>query len=320
MDNDKKKLRLSFDGTGNVKVFLTKLELEASIKGHVEEKKAQFLASKLMGPAFDVYLRLSDDEKKDFAAIKPELLREFEKGQLNREEAIITLSDQRRKSDESALTFAYRIKELVKLAYPDFNEATCKTIAKDYFMRGLHPEMQTAIKASEKFETGDIGALATEAVRLELAGIKSYKSKSSTASKMEGCNAVVDTNEAVINSIIDKVVEKMQHTSVNVVSDASCKVKDSTKPNDEEDGASINFTRRSNQGYNRYSSRGDSRGGRYYRNYYRGGSRSQSNKARKCRACESTEHIIKDCPLRFCQACGNRGHDQYNEKCPKFQS
>ena len=58
-----------FDGKGDVNIFLTKVELVASIKGHANEKKAQFVASKLSGPAFDVYMRLSDDDKKDFDKI-----------------------------------------------------------------------------------------------------------------------------------------------------------------------------------------------------------------------------------------------------------
>ena len=37
-----------FDGTTDVKVFLTKVEIVASIKGYADEKKAQFLASKLL--------------------------------------------------------------------------------------------------------------------------------------------------------------------------------------------------------------------------------------------------------------------------------
>ena len=98
-----------FGGKGDVKVFLTKVELMASIKGHADEKKAQFLASKLVGPAFDVYMRCSDDDKKDFDTIKEELLKEFEKGQFNRDEAIHILSSRRRQAEESPQTFVYKL-------------------------------------------------------------------------------------------------------------------------------------------------------------------------------------------------------------------
>ena len=204
---DTKKVKLNFDGKGEVKVFITEVELEAAIKGYTEEKLAQFLASKLSGPAFEVYLRLTDDQKKVFESIKEELLKEFERGQLDREEAIATLNDRRRKSEESPQTYAYKIVELVKLAYPTFNVATRKTIAKDYYMRGLHSEMQVALKASERFNDNDINALATETVRLELAGIKSIGTQSPARNE---CNQVGDVTEFPINSIVDKVVEKLQ--------------------------------------------------------------------------------------------------------------
>ena len=126
-----------FDGNGDVKVFLTKVELEASIKGYADEKKAQYVASKLISPAFDVYLRLSVEQKKDFNAIKEELLKEFERGQLNREEAIHILSTRRRQPEESPQTYAYKLMELVKLSYSSFDVASQKTIAKDYFVRGF---------------------------------------------------------------------------------------------------------------------------------------------------------------------------------------
>ena len=89
MDSNKVK---GYDGKEDVEVFLTKLELVAAIKGYADEKKAQYLASKLIPPAFDVYLRLSTGEKKDFNTIrlstgdkkefntvKGELLKGFEK-------------------------------------------------------------------------------------------------------------------------------------------------------------------------------------------------------------------------------------------------
>ena len=64
---------LQFDGTGEVNKFVTKVELQASLKGHADEKKAQFIASKLNGPALDIYMRLSADDKKDAAKIIADL-------------------------------------------------------------------------------------------------------------------------------------------------------------------------------------------------------------------------------------------------------
>ena len=56
---------LCFTGNGDVQAFLTKVEIHAALKGYTGEELAQALASKLEGPAFDVYLRLSADDRKD---------------------------------------------------------------------------------------------------------------------------------------------------------------------------------------------------------------------------------------------------------------
>ena len=55
MDPKDKKLT-SFDGTGNVVEFAKKVNLHSVLKGYDGEKKAQNLASRLPGPAFEVYL------------------------------------------------------------------------------------------------------------------------------------------------------------------------------------------------------------------------------------------------------------------------
>ena len=91
---------------------------------------------------------------------------------MNREEAIQELAKRTSQSDESAQTFAYKGIELVKLTYPSIDDETRGTIANDYFVRGLHPEMQITLKSSEKFATNAIKTLATEVTRLEIAGIK----------------------------------------------------------------------------------------------------------------------------------------------------
>ena len=91
---------------------------------------------------------------------------------MNREEAIFELSNRPRKQGESAHTYAYKLIELVKLAYPTFDNETRATLAKYYFVHGLHPQMQIALKSKEKFATNDIQALASETTGLQLAGVK----------------------------------------------------------------------------------------------------------------------------------------------------
>ena len=143
MDSSKVKC---YDGKTDVKVFLTRVSLVAAIKDYNNEKKAQFLVSTLLPPALDVYMRLSEDDKKDFAKIEEALLKEFQKGQLNREEAIHILNDRKQQQEETPQTFAYKILELVKLAYPTFDDNVRLTIAKDYYMRGMHMDMQVAMQ------------------------------------------------------------------------------------------------------------------------------------------------------------------------------
>ena len=276
----------------DVQKFLAHVELEAALKDYVDEKKAQYVVSKLMGPALEVYLRLTVADKKDFDKIKEELLKEFLRGQLDREEAIAVLESRKRGPDESSLTFSYKIVELVKLAYPTFSAAVQSSLSKDYFVRGLRKEIQIALKSSATYSTMDIKAASEEVVRLELAGIVSSKTKTNT---FNSCEA---SNETLIEAIADKVLEKLTIA----------------KESDETERSEVHSIGSGGSRRGRYNTRG-----RY--NSFRGASRDSSIRGsrRKCRSCNSTEHFIKDCPTKFCEACGQRGCNQRNEKCPNFQ-
>ena len=76
-----------FDGKGDVNVFIKKMELLIALKGYEGEKAAQAMASYLEQPAFNVYLHMTPDDQKDIAKLKTELKKQFEVGQINREEA-----------------------------------------------------------------------------------------------------------------------------------------------------------------------------------------------------------------------------------------
>ena len=157
---------VKFNGTGDVRSFIAKAELYSSLKNYTGEKCAQALASKLEGPAFDVYLRLSSEDRKDANKITAELLKEFERGRRDREEALSELSKRKREVGESAQNFAYKILELVKLAYPTFESKTQETISRDYFVNGLHVDMQVALKSLQAFENKTLNELAGETTRL----------------------------------------------------------------------------------------------------------------------------------------------------------
>ena len=298
---ESKKAKLRYDGiSSNVRKFLTKVELEAGLKGYEDEKKAQYAASKLEGPAFDVYSRLSDEEKKLYHVIKAELLKEFEKGQQNRDEAIQELDRRNRMPGESSRTYAHKVKELVKLAYPDFAEGTRLSIAKDYFVRGLYADMQLALKTTVTFSSNSIDQLADEVARLELAGVKS---RQQPKSEINNCNDI--TNDA-INSIAERVLEKFKTLHV----DKPEENKEETKVQSVSDGRKEKF--RSDFRSNQFSNRGNNR------NRRSGVGNYNASQPRKCRSCFSTEHLLRNCPTRFCQACGQRGHDQFDSKCPNF--
>ena len=259
------------------------------------KKKAQYIASKLIGHAMDVYLRMSDEDKKDPEKVTAELLKEFERGQLNREEAIAELDKRRRLPNESIDTYAFKIIELVKLSYPSFAADVRKSLAKDYFVRGLSSAMQLALKSAKDYATMDIKTVAKETVRLELAGVNAKMERAVNSAEVNSCDDMVD-------AIAGKVLEKL----------GGLRVSDEIHTGVEKEVDSINRYNNNNR-RNNYRGRGGRNG---YRNR---GQAYQNRPSRKCRSCQSTDHLIKDCPTRFCQACGGRGHDQYNPSCPNFQ-
>ena len=84
-------------------------------------------------------MRLSAGDKKSVERIQEELLKEFEQGNQNREAAIFELNNRKREKDESPQAFSFKLLQLIKLAHPSFQDEVRKTIAKGYFVRGVHP-------------------------------------------------------------------------------------------------------------------------------------------------------------------------------------
>ena len=128
----------SYNASGNVKAFLEKVSFHSALRGYEGQKAAQHLASYFGGRAFDVYMRLPVEDGKYEQNIKTELLIEFERGNQNRKEAIYELNNRKRKPGESAHTCAYQLMKPVKLAYATFEDNAMKTIAKDYYIKGIH--------------------------------------------------------------------------------------------------------------------------------------------------------------------------------------
>ena len=76
---------ITFNGSGDVKAFVKKVELLASMKNYEGEKLAAAMATRLEGPALDLFLRLSEAEQKEPSRLKEELFKEFERGNRDRD-------------------------------------------------------------------------------------------------------------------------------------------------------------------------------------------------------------------------------------------
>ena len=167
-----------FNGKGDVDAFIAKVELCNKLKKYEGGEAAALLASRLEEPAaFNVCLRLSSDDKKDFTKLKDELLKQFQTGNRDREEALSLLGACQRNEGESAQDFAYRISRLVRLAYSSFSDAQRQVHEKDYFVKGVHPDMQVHLKSLENDATSDMKTLLDHVVRLEVAGVNSFRRK-----------------------------------------------------------------------------------------------------------------------------------------------
>ena len=271
--DSKKEHNVYFDGTGDITSSVEKVELIAQLKGHTEEKKAQFIGSKLGGTAFDAYRRLSVDEKKDPEAIKTNLLKEICREQRNREEALSALMKGCRLSGESPQIYAYRILKLVGLAYVTLGADIQNTIARDYFMKGLSNELQVAIIPVTGFSGMTLNQLSDETTRLEIAGVN--------AGNQIKIASVETSESGLVERITAGVIEKLKSTNLM---DVACGI------NEEVNAVGNDFRGRGSSNFRgRYRGRSDNR-----REY-------QANQSgRRCRVCQSSSHLFRNCPVRHC--------------------
>ena len=170
--------------------------------------------------------------------------------------------------------------------------------------------MQTAIKAAADFSSSDIKKLANETTRLEIAGVK--LARNNQVSSVNSCVRGISINdEGAINAIVEKVKENLNNVSMNTSTNIPTASRSSKQP---DDASFVNYNSRG--AFIKSADWGFRRGYRGRRGDFR---KPSEDKRRQCRACRSTDHFIRDCPTRFCQACGQRGHDQFNNGCQNFQ-
>ena len=261
-----------FSGKGDVNAFLVKIDLYNKLKKYTGEDAAVLLGSRLEEPAFNVYLRMLEEDRKDIEKIKAELKKQYEVGNRDREEALMLLSAAQRKEDETAQDYAFRIGELVKLAYPSFSVANKAVHEKDAFVRGHHPDMQMKLKTLENFATLDMKGILDNTVRLEVAGVKSVSKKFKEEINTVDEDAPVGNRQ--LYERLDGLEEAIAKLSV----------------------ATSSANSRSN----------------------RRKPPASSSTSKKCRNCDETGHIVRQCPKRFCQSCGKSGHDSWDKACPKY--
>ena len=296
--------------------FVSRVEIHGKMKGYTDEKLSYCLAEKLQGAAFNVFLRMSDDDQKDLKKLKTELFKEFKKEERNREEAVTELSRRKRQTDETIPTFAYKLTQLVKYACPTFDDEHRNKLSKDYFVNGLSETMQMWLKSSPDFSTKSLKEVTDLAASFEIAGVKS-SIKSEVFTVSENNSLVDEIAEQVIkklkNVIIQNQDDKVQIKNFNgdysVLHEEECNVNYYDNKRDENQSRRYD-TKSNNYQYNKGPGNNYGRNNKTFTN---------DRKKYKCRTCQSTEHMFRSCPTRFCQACGRRGHDAWDKSCPNFQ-
>ena len=201
----------SFTGREDVKKFITKCDLHCNIKAYDGEKKAAFIAGRLEEPAFDVYMALPEDDKKDPEKIKTALLDSFDNAKRNREVALEELTHRRRLGDERAEVFAHKILDLVKYAYPKFSDDAKKSLAKDHYVKGLDASLQKELRKLSDYEDKALDDLVKLTTYLEIAN-----TNATVATEPRGEDvAAVSVSSNSMDSRLDRLVTLMER-SMNV--------------------------------------------------------------------------------------------------------
>ena len=274
-----------YTGLTDVVTFITKCELCCKVKGYTDDKEAAFIAERLDDTAFDVYMSLSDAEKVNPTSVKNALKANFRKAVKNREVAVEELNNRKRLPNETPEVFCYMIKELVKLAYPGFTDRAKEQLAKDCYVKGLNEDTQRDLRKQPDYPTKALADVVAATNVIEIA-----EANTSGAIKKEVIGGVneVSSLEAKLDKLITVLTNQKE-----------------VKEDIEEE---VNFA--GPRGYNRRGSRGSGGAGRF---------NDRRSSVKKCRNCDSPEYLYRKCPMRYCGACGQQGHDGWQSVCPKYK-
>ena len=138
-----------FDGSIDFDDWLANLKLCSEINNWDEDRKAQFLAVKLRGPALQVYADLAEENKGDFEVIVHALKERFSSlGQTNLYRA--KLKTRCRRKNEPLPELAGDIGRLVTRAYPNISVEMREEVGKDYFVEALDlPEIRMQVRRAK---------------------------------------------------------------------------------------------------------------------------------------------------------------------------
>ena len=293
-----------------MKKFITKCDLHCNIKGYDGEKKAAFIAGRLEEPAFDVYMALPDEEKKDPEKIKTALLQSFDNAKRNREVALEDLTHRRRLGEEKSEVFAHKILELVNYAYPKFSDEAKKSLAKDHYVKGLGVSLQNELRKLSDYEDKTLEDLVKQTTYLEIADTNATASVEPRSEEVLAVNACSNSTDARLDRLINLMEKSM----------------DVRDYDEQEHDLSDQMNYVGNPGSSRYPQNfvGNQGRPRYPHNRPRQNSNNNNNNnnnnnSKRCRACNGTGHLFRKCPKRFCQSCGKQGHDGWQKECPKYQ-
>ena len=128
-----------FEGKLPWDAYRTQFELLADINRWSNAEKAAYLAISLRGPAATVLTNLPPEKRQDYGALTAALDSRFgvaHQTELNR----MRLKARTRRREESLAELAEDVERLVRLAYPEADEAMVEVLAQDQFIDALPEE------------------------------------------------------------------------------------------------------------------------------------------------------------------------------------
>ncbi len=128
-----------YSGLTPLEPYLAQVDLAALHDGWSREETATHLALALEGPALQVLIDLSPEERRDLQALTAALNRRF--GQrTSAEQSREELTNRRRREGESVGAFTADIRVYARRGYPTFPAAAREELSLHAFLRGLTPE------------------------------------------------------------------------------------------------------------------------------------------------------------------------------------